>query len=80
MDVKSNGVANSVVWDATGAISAGGNYLFEIKYSGAQIQLSVDNIVRATIIMVINFTTIFTTINAGCDTTAFQADAVFLAP
>jgi hypothetical protein len=30
--------------------------------------------------MVINFTTIFTTINAGCGTTAFQADAVFLAP
>ena len=72
------GGAHTQAWDCTGLIAAGTEYDFEVRYSGAQMTLRVDNAIMATISTSIMFSTVMTTFyGGGKQDGTLQADAVF---
>jgi hypothetical protein len=74
----SGGGVQTGTWDATGAIVAGTIYAMEIKYTGAAMTFSVDNVLRITITAASIFSTALATFYPGSDATpANQFDAVY---
>ncbi len=75
------GGEHSDTWDATGAIDADTEYLFEIEWDETQMTLSVDSVVKITISQQPTFDVALATAYIGQDgSNQQQGDAVFGAP
>lgn len=76
------GGAHNTTWNAAGVFVPDTDYLFDVVYDASQMQLLVDNVVRATITTPINFASTLPTMYWGVypATLGNQPDAVFIAP